>query len=60
MEHEMQAYFFDKVKQMRFAQKKYFKDRQSHWLRESKKLEKEVDDLIKNEEMDDKQQKLSL
>lgn len=39
--------FFDKVKRMREAQKNYFKLRSPHYLNESKRLEKEIDDEIK-------------
>lgn len=39
--------FFKKVSQMREAQKNYFKTRSSSYLRESKWLEKEIDEEIK-------------
>ncbi len=35
--------FFDKVSQMREAQKMYFKTKSAQYLRESKSLEKEID-----------------
>ena len=38
--------FYDKVVQMRLAQKEYFKTRTSSSLIESKRLEKAVDDEI--------------
>lgn len=38
--------FFDKVSEMRAAQKEYFKFRSSTALTKSKKLEKEIDDEI--------------
>lgn len=39
--------FFEKVKRMREAQRKYFQHRSPTYLNESKKLEKEIDDEIK-------------
>ena len=39
--------FFEKVKRMREAQKNYLKLRSPHYLNESKRLEKEIDDEIK-------------
>lgn len=39
--------FFEKVKRMREAQKKYFQHRSTAYLNESKKLEREIDDEIK-------------
>lgn len=36
-----------KVREMREAQRNYFQQRSPGWLSESKKLEKEVDDLLK-------------
>ncbi|MBQ4432858.1 MAG: hypothetical protein II894_01730 [Bacteroidales bacterium] len=38
--------FLKKVEQMRNAQKNYFKTRSLEWLKESKRLEAEVDDLV--------------
>ena len=38
--------FLKKVEQMRHAQKNYFKTRSLEWLKESKRLEAEVDDLV--------------
>lgn len=38
--------FLKKVEQMRNAQKNYFKTRSLEWLKESKRLESEVDDLV--------------
>lgn len=38
--------FFIKVEKMRDAQKKYFKTRSSYYLKESKRLEKEIDTEI--------------
>jgi hypothetical protein len=38
--------FIKKVEQMRNAQKNYFKTRSLEWLKESKRLEAEVDDLV--------------
>jgi hypothetical protein len=38
--------FFELVKQMRAAQKKYFKERTQSNLIESKKLEKQVDQVL--------------
>ena len=38
--------FFDKVSEMRDAQKEYFRTRSSASLTKSKKLEKEIDDEI--------------
>ena len=61
MEHETQAYFFDLVKRMRTAQRMYFKTRETSYLGESKKLEKEVDLMIQEEEDPNKNQtKLNL
>lgn len=42
--------FFEKVKRMREAQRKYFQHRSPTYLNESKKLEKEIDDEIKRVE----------
>lgn len=39
--------FFEKVVQMRELQKQYFRTRSSETLRQSKRLEKEIDDEIK-------------
>lgn len=39
--------FFDKVAEMRNAQKQYFKTRSQDWLIASKTLEREVDAEIK-------------
>lgn len=39
--------FFDKVVQMRSAQKEYFRTRSSQALSESKRLEREIDAEIK-------------
>lgn len=36
------------VKEMRTAQKNYFKTREVYWLQESKKLEKRVDTFLEN------------
>lgn len=38
--------FVNTVEKMREAQKNYFKTRDPMWLKESKRLEEEVDDLI--------------
>lgn len=43
---EWEKNFMLKVEQMRVAQKNYFKTRDPMWLKESKRLEEEVDDLI--------------
>lgn len=49
--------FFDKVSQLRKAQKEYFRTRSGRALTESKRLEKEIDAEIErvNKVMDDKQ-----
>ena len=39
--------FFDKVAEMRSAQKEYFRTRSPHALSESKRLEREIDAEIK-------------
>lgn len=36
----------DKVREMREAQRKYFKQRSPTWFAQSKRLEQEVDDLL--------------
>lgn len=38
--------FIAKVSEMRTAQKQYFKTRDSQWLQRSKKLKREVDDIL--------------
>lgn len=48
--------FFDKVKEMRAAQKEYFRTRSSTELQKAKRLEKEVDEWIKQEESDNNEQ----
>lgn len=59
MNDEWAVWFFDKVKEMRAAQREYFRYRSNTALQKAKKLEKEVDDLIKQEESgNNKQQKL--
>ncbi len=50
------VYFFDKVKEMRNAQKQYFRTRSNQWLMQAKELEKEVDRLIDVEENPNKNQ----
>ena len=41
---------FERVKSMRNAQRMYFKHRELNWLQESKRLESEVDYLLKKVE----------
>ena len=41
-------YFADLVKRMRHAQQQYFRYRTKAWLELSKRLEKEVDDAIRD------------
>lgn len=38
--------FISKVRDMRHAQKQFFKTRSKDWLQESKRLEREVDEYI--------------
>lgn len=45
--------FIITVKQMREAQKRYFRYRTSIELNQAKKLEKEVDDMIRERERED-------
>lgn len=42
--------FYQRVKSMRNAQKMYFKHRELNWLNESKRLESEVDDMLRHAE----------
>jgi len=44
--------FYDLVSRMRSAQKEYFRTRDANVLNESKRLEKEVDNAIKEHEED--------
>ena len=46
--HKKLTLFFDKVKDMRDAQKKYFKTRDMHDLQYAKVLEMQVDKIIKD------------
>lgn len=48
MSKEKARQFFDLVRNMREAQKTYFRTRATSALNESKRLEKAVDDEIKN------------
>ncbi len=48
MSKEKARQFFDLVRSMREAQKTYFRTRATSALNESKRLEKAVDDEIKN------------
>lgn len=45
-----ESQFRDLVRRMRLAQKKYFRSRNSGWLRLSKDLEKQVDDELRHDE----------
>lgn len=54
--HKKLTLFFDKVKDMREAQKKYFKTRDLHDLQYAKVLEMQVDEIIKD--ISDNQTKL--
>lgn len=46
--HKKLTLFFDKVKDLREAQKKYFKTRDLHDLQYAKVLEMQVDEIIKD------------
>lgn len=54
--HKKLTLFFDKVKDMREAQKKYFKTRDLHDLQYAKVIEMQVDEIIKD--ISDNQTKL--
>lgn len=49
LECERHIEFVVKVQTMRTAQKEYFRTRYPQWLAESKRLEAEVDAMIKKE-----------
>lgn len=46
MDEKFIADFFHKVKEMREAQKAYFRTRQPEALKESKMIEKEIDEIL--------------